>query len=159
MIVSTHNDFLEQKDFDFLKKEFLSNTFPYYYNDFKVNENDGGNQFTHIFYREGEINSDYFDLLSPILNKLKVQSIERIKLNMTIKENKIEQFDFHTDTNIKCNTAIFYFNTNNGKTIFESGEEVSSVENKMIIFPSSVKHTGTTHTDTKYRLVLNLNYN
>ena len=46
----------------------------------------------------------------------------------------------------------------NGKTIFASGEEISSVENKMIVFPSNLKHAGTTHTDTKYRLVLNLNY-
>ncbi len=156
--VKTTNKFLDKNDFDYLKNKFTSNEFPYFYNDFKVDENDGGNQFTHIFYREGVINSDYFNLLQPIFDKLNVKTIERIKLNMTTKENKIEQYNFHCDTNKKCNTAIFYFNTNNGKTIFASGEEISSVENKMIVFPSNLKHAGTTHTDTKYRLVLNLNY-
>ena len=159
MKIEIKNNFLDKADFDYLKKIFTSNEFPYYYNDFKVNENDGGNQFTHIFLREGVINSNYFDLLNPILEKLNAKSLYRIKLNMTIKQNKIKSYNFHTDLDIKCNTAVFYLNTNNGKTIFESGKEISSVENKMIIFPSSIKHTGTTHTDTKYRLVLNLNYN
>lgn len=158
MQIKIKNNFLDKTDFDFLKIKFLSNSFPYYYNDSKVDENDGGSQFTHIFYKEGVINSDYFDLLQPILDKLNIKTLDRIKLNMTTKENKIEQYIFHTDTNVKCSTAIFYFNTNNGKTIFESGEEVDSVENTLVIFPSDMKHTGTTHTNTKYRLVLNLNY-
>ena len=160
MKIEIKDNFLNKTDFDYLKMIFTSDEFPYFYNDFKVDENDGANQFTHTFVREGVVNSNHFNLLQPILDKLNVKTIERIKLNMTMKENIIEQHNFHCDIYDKeCNTAIFYFNTNNGKTIFESGKEVSSVQNKMIIFPSNIKHTGTTHTDTKYRLVLNLNYN
>ena len=158
MKIEIKNNFLDKADFNYLKNKFLDNSFPYYYNDFKVNENDGGNQFTHIFFKEGIINSDYFGLLNPILEKLNVKTIYRIKLNMTTKENKIESYSFHTDTDIKCNTAVFYFNTNNGKTLFESGEEVNSIQNTLVKFPSTLRHAGTTHTDTKYRLVLNLNY-
>ena len=33
-----------------------------------------------------------------------------------------------------------------------------STENKMIIFPSNLKHAGTTHTDSLQRIVLNFNY-
>ena len=55
-------------------------------------------------------------------------------------------------------TAVFYVNTNNGYTIFESGEKVSSVENRMVIFDSNILHTGTTCTDERVRCVLNFNY-
>ena len=53
---------------------------------------------------------------------------------------------------------LLYMNTNNGKTIFEDGEEVDSVENRMVIFPASRMHAGTTHTDAMYRCVINFNW-
>ena len=62
------------------------------------------------------------------------------------------------DAPFKCKTAILYINTNNGITIFETGEEIKSEENKIVMFPSNLKHTGTTHTDEKVRVVLNINY-
>ena len=38
-------------------------------------------------------------------------------MNLTIKENIIKPFDFHSDVDFVCNTAVFYLNTNNGKTL------------------------------------------
>ena len=64
----------------------------------------------------------------------------------------------HNDVNIDCNTAILYLNDNDGKTIFENEEKVNSVKNRMIIFPSNLKHAGTTHTNTKHRMVINFNF-
>ena len=64
---------------------------------------------------------------------------------------------FHKDVD-DCITSIFYLNTNNGKTIFESGLEVDSVENRMIIFDSNEKHHGITTTDTPRRCLINFNY-
>ena len=56
-------------------------------------------------------------------------------------------------------TAILYLNTNNGYTKFESGEKITSVENKLIIFNAKEKHSGTTNScEQPYRVVLNLNY-
>ena len=49
-------------------------------------------------------------------------------------------------------------NTNDGKTLFENNKEVNSVANRIVIFANSLKHTGTTHTNNKYRIVLNINY-
>jgi hypothetical protein len=161
MNIKIINNFLENEDFLNLKNKFLSNTFPYFYNDFKVNENDGSFQFTHLFYTNGKINSPYFNLIEPILIKLKVKSIVRVKLNMTFKEKKIKKNQFHTDVKdpqLDCKTAILYFNTNNGKTVFKNKKEIKSVANKLVLFPTKLEHTGTTHTNTKYRLVLNLNY-
>ena len=85
----------------------------------------------------------------------------RIKANLQTKDSKIRTSAMHTDwpnplENQK--TGIFYMNTNNGKTIFNDGEEISSVENRMIIFPASRRHAGTTHTDTMYRCLINFNW-
>ena len=63
----------------------------------------------------------------------------------------VEKFDGGT-------TAIYYVNTNDGYTEFENGERVDSVENRLVIFDATMKHTGTTSTDTKFRSVINFNY-
>jgi hypothetical protein len=33
-----------------------------------------------------------------------------------------------------------------------------SKKNRIVIFPSNLKHAGTTHTDEKIRAVININY-
>jgi len=95
---------------------------------------------------------------------LGVRSIIRVKANLTIKTDKIITYGFHTDSNYfnyepyDSKVAIFYLNSNNGKTIFENGDEVESVENRIVIFDNILKHTGTSCTDQKRRIVLNINY-
>ena len=159
--VQVYNNFLSKTDFNELKKILLSVNFPYYFQISKVSDGDGFFQFTHIFYQNHNISSDYCDNLNPILDKLNVVSLMRIKANLQTKDSKIRTSAMHTDwpnplDNQK--TGIFYMNTNNGKTIFEDGEEINSVENRMIIFPASRRHAGTTHTDTMYRCLINFNW-
>ena len=55
-------------------------------------------------------------------------------------------------------TSIFYVNTNNGYTLFEDGTKVESVANRMLTFPTNMKHTGTSCTDSQTRIVINFNY-
>ena len=45
-----------------------------------------------------------------------------------------------------------------GYTSFEDGTKVESVENRFVTFDSDIKHSGTTCTNQKVRLVLNINY-
>ena len=52
-----------------------------------------------------------------------------------------------------------YADVLHGYTKFENGDTVSSVENKLIIFDTKLKHSGTTNScDAPYRVVFNLNY-
>ncbi len=67
---------------------------------------------------------------------------------MDMSEEKLKQWK----------TSIFYVNTNNGYTKFEDGTIVESVANRMVIFPANIKHTGTTCSDEKRRVVINFNY-
>ena len=71
---------------------------------------------------------------------------------MHIQQPEKIQHGFHHDVD-NCITAIYYVNTNNGKTVFENGMEVDSVGNRLFVFDSNEEHTGTTSTDT-YKGVL-----
>jgi hypothetical protein len=54
--------------------------------------------------------------------------------------------------------AIIYINTNDGFTCFKDGAKVESIENRCIIFPGNLMHSGSTCTDSPLRMVLNINY-
>ena len=154
------DNYLNNFYLDFLLERILDRNFAWYYQKSKVVDNDNEEQFTHLFYKNNSIQTEQqnFDLLKPILDKLNVNKLLRVKLNLQIKEEKIRPTLFHTDNTIdNATTAIFYLNTNNGKTLFRDSE-VESVANRIVIFPSHLEHAGTTHTDTKYRIVLNINY-
>ena len=81
-------------------------------------------------------------------------------------KNKIIEHGFHHDVTdsefhpIKdhMKTSILYMNTNNGYTKFEDGTTVESVANRFVTFPNHTEHTGTSTSDTEYRLVINFNY-
>ena len=158
MNIKIIDNFLDEEYFNSLKNTYTDPNFPWYFQKGKVNKDDGNFQFTHLFFTNNKINSDYFASIEPLLLKLNAKSLVHIKLNATFKESVIKKFILHTDVNFSCNTAVFYLNKNNGKTVFKNGKEVESIENRIVIFPSNLEHTGTTHTDTPYRMVLNLNY-
>ena len=158
MNIKIINNFLDNEYFNSLNNNFLNNKFPWYFQKGKVFENDGNYQHTHVFFDNNKINSEHFVLIEPFLLMLNIKSLVKVKLNLTLKDHVFKKFNYHTDVSFDCNTAVFYLNTNNGKTIFENKEEVESIENRLIVFSSNLKHTGTTHTDTPFRMVLNLNY-
>ena len=92
-------------------------------------------------------------------------SLWRIKANLLIRTPNIVENTFHVDIGDfseeklkQWTTSILYINTNNGYTKFEDGTKVESVANRMVIFPSNMKHTGTSCTDEKRRIVINFNY-
>ena len=152
------DNFLNNLEFQKIKQSVLNPYFDWYYQSSKVSDNDGGQQFTHIFFSEDGNMSNFFNILKPIFFKLKAKDIIRAKINLTHKKEIIKQFAYHVDTHKKCKTAIFYLNTNNGKTLFKDNKEITSIENRMVIFASNLEHTGTTHTDKDFRIVLNINY-
>ncbi len=92
-------------------------------------------QFVHPFFRSenhygGLIHkkSDYFNLILPILSRIEYIGLYRIKANMQplFKEPYIS--DYHTDYSDEkgaceyMTTGIYYINTCNGYTEFESGQ-------------------------------------
>jgi hypothetical protein len=115
--------------------------------------------FIHLFYKDYEVVSEKFNLITPIIDKLKIRSLIKIKSNLTTRTSKIVHHTFHRDVPYDDSfTSVYYINTNDGYTMFEDGTKVESVENRMVIFPSHMIHTGTTCTNDKVRIVINFNY-
>ena len=156
------NNFLEKEDLSKIKSTLLNDVyFPWYLQNGVSYNEDGNIQFTHVFYNE-RINTteQNFFLLKPILDKLKIKKLLRIKANLVLKTHKLIQHDYHVDyPDIVCTTAIFYINTNNGYTIFKKNNKIiKSEENKFVFFKSNLEHAGTTCTDENLRAVINFNY-
>ena len=82
----------------------------------------------------------------------------RLKLNLNPRTETHWFSGFHTDSRLSCTTSIFYLNTCNGATVFEEGGEIESVENRLVTFPSNLRHASKSTTNVKSRYVLNINY-
>ena len=157
------DDFLNKSDFLKIKESLLSDEFPWYYTKVldrtpvSMEAKEYNFQFTHTFYKDSKPISNGIFLLDPIINAISPNNILRIKANLNINTEKIIEHGHHIDFD-DCTTAIFYVNSNNGKTIFQNGSVVESLENRLLIFNSNLLHSGTTCTDENVRCVINFNY-
>lgn len=165
MSINVYDNFLSSEDFNNISSCITSEDFPWYFSQYKVFKNekditDKNFQFTHNFYSNFSIQSSFFQNIFPIISKMEVLSLIRVRANLTTKWNSIEEFEPHVDNLLNGpRTAIFYLNTNNGYTKFiKEDRKINSVENRLITFPNDTLHCGSTHTNTKYRALININY-
>lgn len=142
-------------------------------------------QFEHGFYAShmtsyAGIPMPSFDYVSPITWLIGDAMMEhmypsravlfRAKLNViprtSTKMNEGFHIDFEyedlKDPSIKRYpphaVGLLYMNTTNGPTVFEDGEEIDCVENRLVIFDGLRRHTSSSCTDQKMRIALNTNY-
>ena len=152
------DNFLDQKEINYFRETILSNNFPWFLTGVQSNEDPLHKQFVHIFYKEDNFNTDYKELLYPILNKLNPTAIHRIKANLLTKTHNIIEPPFHTDhTSKNVLSSILYINTNNGYTGFKDQKSLS-IKNRLITFPSCTPHYGSTCSDEHFRIVVNMVY-
>jgi len=156
------DNLLDKNDFIKLIDKLDGPEFPWYFLKGKVHADDGHYQMCHNFFLEGKPQSQYLTILDPFITKLNIGKVIRIKANITFKKNTNEETDMHTDLkrvgNEKFKTAVFYCNTNNGSTLFKSGEKILSKENRVVIFDGDKLHCGVSCTDKDRRIVINFNY-
>lgn len=119
-------------------------------------------QYVHGFYLKKPgmfYQSPTVAILNPLIAKLAPRSLVKIKVNRTPRKNRHIEYGLHVDTKrVGATTAIYYLNTNNGYTRFADGQQVMSVENRLVMFDAAIQHTGASCTDADERLVLNLNF-
>ena len=154
------DNFLDQQEFNLLQKTIMDDTFDWYWRDGAV-EGDGEHQLVHLFYANGIVSTsnEKFSLLFPLLNAMRPQTVIRIKANLNHVTHNPHTNSSHVDTTIPGSlTAIFYINTNNGYTYIKGGEKIKNIENRLLVFPSNLPHSGTTCTDRDRRVLINLNY-
>ena len=156
------DNFLPEDQFKILSKALISYNFGWSYCDWVSSEeskNDDEYYFEHMFYNNHHPQSNYFELIIPILEKLDVKSLIRAKANMYPNSGKeLLKNSFHKDYDFPHKGAVFYVNSNNGYTGFQDGTKIDSIENRILLFDSSVLHHSTHCTDRKVRLTINFNY-
>jgi len=157
------DDALDKSAFFSLQKVLIDySAFPWYYGPSVTFIGDSENKyclFYHLFYSgPRSMPSQYFNLILPILDIIKPNSLVRIKANLYPNSGDHHQHDMHVDYEFPHKGAIFFVNTNNGFTILEDGTKIENKENRLLLFDTSRPHTGTTSTDTTVRCNIIFNY-
>ena len=155
------DDFIPDYTNDHIFKVLSSNRFPWYISHKVSDGNDEywNSQYFHFLYRnDSNHKSEYYSLVDSIIKKLDPAIILRIKVNSTAYTKDIIKFPPHTDTPYKAKTCVYYVNDNNGYTYFMDGSKVYSKARRLVRFDSHHRHSGTTHSDARYRFVININY-
>ena len=159
--MNIYKNFLPNDVFKKLKDTMRGAYFPWYYNDYvdEINEKGDTFQFTFTFLRNQKYEcwGEWKDIIIPVLKNIEHKKMNRVKANLLTKTNKIVEHTYHTDQT-KGTTGILYLDNSNGYTKFKNGKKVFSEENKYVEFDSTLKHTGSTCTDEKRRIVINFNY-
>ena len=154
------DNYLPENIFLPLREMMESPEFPWYYNDSIVNKNDLNKyQFTHTFFNlfHEVFSSPYYNLITPILDKINTKNLFRVKANLNVKTLTHEEGGYHIDME-NITTSILYLNTNNGWTQIKGGAKISCVENRFVTFNSNLMHSGYSCTDQERKLVINFNY-
>ena len=156
------DDLMPSYQFKQLQSVMMGTDFPWYYNEGILSQNEKDKyQFTHTLYDirppwNGE--RDFYYLVSSFFINLGMRKLYRVKANLNPRTIFHREGGYHTDDFPCPYTAVFYANTNNGYTKIKGHGKVKSVANRLVIFDSSLKHSGFTCTDEKRRIVLNFNW-
>tara|TARA_B100000131_G_scaffold224717_1_gene216323 strand:- start:899 stop:1396 length:498 start_codon:yes stop_codon:yes gene_type:complete len=150
------DNFLSEYEFNTLRDYITSTDFPWYFG--LVTSDSKIAQFVHTFY-VNDAPTPTWPHISFLRAKLNMAALVRIKVNLNPRTEtlQVHRDAFHIDYP-DITTAVFYLNTCDGYTLFEDGPKVNSVENRIVIFDSNMRHTGTSCTDKSGRLVMNINY-
>lgn len=168
-MITVIDNFLPFPEASFVREQLLSPGWPWYFQDSvdyaEERDDPSKSQFSYQLYRNHSWCGAGETIVSRFIRHIRPLTLVRVKANLQVRTETRVQNSFHVDILSPDHepyedllTAIYYVNTNNGLTVFEEGTEVESRENRMVVFPSKLRHTGTTCTDAKRRVVINFNY-
>ena len=112
----------------------------------------------HILYADHEPNSTHYKTIIPLLDKLDVQCLIRIKANLYPNTEILHEHPMHVDRDFSHSGAILSLNTCDGYTKLKDGTKIDSVANRVLLFDSSEEHCSTTTTNVLARINININY-
>ena len=112
----------------------------------------------HMFYENHVPASDLYEKLIPLLEKLGVKALMRIKANLYPNTHIIHEHPMHTDYPYSHSGALLSLNTCDGYTKIKDGTKINSVANRVLLFDPSEEHCSTTTTNVLARFNININY-
>ena len=162
------DNFLLENYFKELQTLVYSDNFPWFYQQ-KITTFDKDNNFmfTHHIYRNGQISSEYFNDILPILFEVGIttgkSTLLRVKANLYTNQNENIYHATHTDFPDleKYYTAVYNFTDCNGGTILfveDSDIKIPSFANSLLVFDGYIPHQGYTQTDKNNRVLLNIDF-
>ncbi len=155
------DNFLDRESFESIKEVVMgSNTIPWFLSWGVSSENAEGEgaYFTHTFYSDYQIISEYFKLLVPIFKQVRPKALIRARANMSYQTSERIYHGMHTDYPYEHKGLILYLNDNDSCTVLEDGTEVECRENRILFFDPSKEHSSTTCTDQTVRSIIIVNY-
>ena len=167
--IKVYDNFLPKQYFADLEAELLGPNFPWFFNEginYDTPPHPTQYQFIHIFHDNG-MEGPHFGWVADMCRQIGYKEILNdpmrcgIKGNLNPKQPEHELYGLHIDLEPDktegWTTSIFYVNTNNGWTEFETGDKIDCVANRLVSFPSHIQHSGVSCTDVKRRVVININ--
>ena len=112
----------------------------------------------HMFYYHNVPKSRFYNELLPLLEKLKVGGLIRIKGNLYPNTEILHEHPMHIDYDFSHSGAILSLNTCDGYTKLKDGTKIDSIANRILLFDSSEEHCSTTTTNVPARFNINMNY-
>ena len=174
-MVTIIDEFLEPSLHNWVCEGIIENKyFPWYFQPVTVpnpltspkptfnNYHEPQSSYNHLIYLDEW--SDWGHLVKPIIDKLEVDRVSRIKVNSVIKRRQHNLHGWHVDqakegeSKEDLKIAIYYLNTTNGYTLLEDGTQIASVANRLVMFNNTIVHTCVSQTDVHRRVVININY-
>ena len=154
------DNYLDEDAFKFIEQQLMGTQFPWFYQAGVVGDGEDGlwTYLTHQFFAEHRTQSNYMQILQPLLDKLNPKALIRAKANCYQRSEKLHQHNFHIDGDYDHNLAILSINTCDGFTVLDDGTKIESKRNRLLIINGSKKHASTTCTNTQNRVNIGVNY-
>ena len=91
------DNFLDEQTFNNIQSAMFSPDFPWHYNETSTTPPAPSvSQFTHAFYWHNIARNSY-NLINPLVVKIKPKSLQRVKANLNVKTDVIIETGEHTD--------------------------------------------------------------
>ena len=113
---------------------------------------------THMFYDQNAPMSSLYESLIPVLEKLEVKCLIRIKANLYPNTEILHEHPMHADYSFFHSAAVLSLNTCDGYTKLKDGTKIDSVANRILLFDPGEEHCSTTTTNDPARFNININY-
>ena len=156
------DNFIEETEYQRMKEVIHSNPFMWFWNDNQTSNKDSY-FFSHELIRSNKMQSPYAIMFKPLTDKINPSNILNIRGNLTVNTYGNNWCGKHTDKyseKMDHITAIFYFGTNNGKTVLcpegEEEIEIESIDNRLLMFDCNIEHYVKHATDVDRRIVINI---
>lgn len=156
-MIHVENNFLGNKYFIVINKKIRDKDFPWYLNTEQ-----------ELFYHDlvtpkekGLVNqSPFINLITPLVDPLKIEKIEQARLILTTKTNKVikhQTLDFQQKYN-KNLLSYFFLDSCDGYIQLINANKIDFVENKLLTISKNFPHFSTSHTNKKFSIMLMIDY-